>query len=143
MRHIYIYIYNRIERSALPVTTIMALWQLVNLGTRCTVTHCRIALWSAQTASSIYNIYITKLLLILIAIVIITIIILLHLLTIVLYALFPPCLYLKLLILYYRVATATLTSGVMHLVRNTQTIQSSSVIQVNHQINGTILEVSY
>ena len=33
----------------------MVLWQLVNLGTRCTVTHCRIALWShqsAQTASS-------------------------------------------------------------------------------------------
>ena len=33
----------------------MASWQLVNLGTRCTVTHCRIALWShqsAQTASS-------------------------------------------------------------------------------------------
>ena len=52
---IYIYIYNRIEQCALPVTTIMALWQLVNLGTRCTVTHCRIALWShqsAQTASS-------------------------------------------------------------------------------------------
>ena len=51
----YIYIYNRIEQCALPVTTIMALWQLVNLGTRCTVTHCRIALWShqsAQTASS-------------------------------------------------------------------------------------------
>ena len=50
-----IYIYNRIEQCALPVTTIMALWQLVNLGTRCTVTHCRIALWShqsAQTASS-------------------------------------------------------------------------------------------
>ena len=124
----------------------MALWQLVNLGTRCTVTHCRIALWSAQTASSIYNIYniyITKILLILIAIVIITIIILLHLLNIILYALFPPCLHLNLLILYYRVAPATLTSGVMHLVRNTQTIQSSSVIQVNHQINGTILEVSY
>ena len=53
--YIYIYIYNRIEQCALPVTTIMALWQLVNLGTRCTVTHCRIALWShqsAQTASS-------------------------------------------------------------------------------------------
>ena len=52
---INIYIYNRIEQCALPVTTIMALWQLVNLGTRCTVTHCRIALWShrsAQTASS-------------------------------------------------------------------------------------------
>ena len=52
---IYIYTYNRIEQCALPVTTIMALWQLVNLGTRCTVTHCRIALWShqsAQTASS-------------------------------------------------------------------------------------------
>ena len=33
----------------------MALWQLLNLGTGCTVTHCRIALWShesAQTASS-------------------------------------------------------------------------------------------
>ena len=33
----------------------MALWQLVDLGTRFTVTHCRIALWShqsAQTASS-------------------------------------------------------------------------------------------
>ena len=55
--YIYIYntIYNRKEQCALPVTTIMALWQLVNLGTRCTVTHCRIALWShqsAQTASS-------------------------------------------------------------------------------------------
>ena len=38
----------------------MALWLLVNLGTRCTVTHCRIALWrhqSAQTASS--DIYIS------------------------------------------------------------------------------------
>ena len=35
--YIYIYIYNRIEQCALPVTTIMALWQLVNLGTRCTV----------------------------------------------------------------------------------------------------------
>ena len=33
----------------------MALWQLLNLGTGCTVTHCWIALWShesAQTASS-------------------------------------------------------------------------------------------
>ena len=53
--YIYIYIHNKIEQCALPVTTIMALWQLVNLGTRCTVTHCRIALWShqsAQTASS-------------------------------------------------------------------------------------------
>ena len=47
--------YNRIEQCALPVTTIMALWQLVNLGTPCTVTHCRVALWShqsTQTASS-------------------------------------------------------------------------------------------
>ena len=37
--YIYIckYIYNRKEQCALPVTTIMALWQLVNLGTRCTV----------------------------------------------------------------------------------------------------------
>ena len=54
-KQIYKYIYNRKEQCALPVTTIMALWQLVNLGTRCTVTHCRIALWShqsAQTASS-------------------------------------------------------------------------------------------
>ena len=54
-RYIVINIYNRIEQCALPVTTIMALWQLVNLGRRCTVTHCRIALWShqsAQTASS-------------------------------------------------------------------------------------------
>ena len=42
-------IYNRIEQCALSVTTIMALWQLVNLGTRCTVTHCRIALWSHQS----------------------------------------------------------------------------------------------
>ena len=53
--YIYIYIYNRIEQCALLVTTIMALWRLVNLGTRCTVTHCRIASWShqsAQTASS-------------------------------------------------------------------------------------------
>ena len=53
--YIYIYTHNRIEKCALPVATIMALWQLVNLGTRCTVTHCRIALWShqsAQTASS-------------------------------------------------------------------------------------------
>ena len=53
--YIYTHIYNRIEQCALQVTTIMALWQLVNLGTRCTVTHCRIALWShqsAQTASS-------------------------------------------------------------------------------------------
>ena len=30
----------------------MALWQLVNLGTRCTVTHCRIALWSHQSAKT-------------------------------------------------------------------------------------------
>ena len=53
--YVYIYIYNRIEQCTLPVTTIMALWQLVNLGRRCTVTHCRIAMWihqSAQTASS-------------------------------------------------------------------------------------------
>ena len=35
-----------------PVTTIMALWQLVNLGTRCTVTHCRIAFWSHQSAQT-------------------------------------------------------------------------------------------
>ena len=52
--YIHTYTHNRIE-CALPVTTIMALWQLVNVGTRCTVTHCRIALWShqsAQTASS-------------------------------------------------------------------------------------------
>ena len=52
MANIYIYI---IEQCALPVITIMALWQLVNLGTRCTVTNCRITLWShqsAQTASS-------------------------------------------------------------------------------------------
>ena len=47
----YIYIY-RIEQCALPVTTILALWQLVNLGTRCTVTHCRIALWSHQSAQT-------------------------------------------------------------------------------------------
>ena len=53
--HIFIYyIYNRIEQCALPVTTIniMALWQLVNLGTRCTVTHCRIALWSHQSTQT-------------------------------------------------------------------------------------------
>ena len=53
--YIWSIIYNRIDQCALPVTTIMALWQLVNLDTRCTVTHCRIALWShqsAQTASS-------------------------------------------------------------------------------------------
>ena len=37
--HIYIY---TIEQCTLPVTTIMALWQFVNLGTRCTVTHCRL-----------------------------------------------------------------------------------------------------
>ena len=30
---IYMYVYNIIEQCALPVTTIMALWQLVNLGT--------------------------------------------------------------------------------------------------------------
>ena len=34
LSHIYIY---TIEQCALPVTTIMTLWQLVNLGTRCTV----------------------------------------------------------------------------------------------------------
>ena len=47
-------IYKCIQ-CALPVITIMALWQLLNLGTGCTVTHCWIALWShesAQTASS-------------------------------------------------------------------------------------------
>ena len=58
---IYMYIYNRIEQCALPVTIIiiiiiiiiiMALWQLVNLGTRCTVTHCRIALWSDQSVQT-------------------------------------------------------------------------------------------
>ena len=43
--YIYIYIHNRIKQCALPVTTIMVLWQLVNLGTRCTVTHCRIAIY--------------------------------------------------------------------------------------------------
>ena len=51
---IYIYIQLCIQ-YALPVVTIMALWQLLNLGTGCTVTHCWIALWShesAQTASS-------------------------------------------------------------------------------------------
>ena len=37
--YVCVYIYNRLEQCALPVTTIMALWQLVNLGTRCTVTH--------------------------------------------------------------------------------------------------------
>ena len=51
-----IYIYTQIcIQCALPVITIMALWQLLNLGTGCTVTHCWIALWShksAQTASS-------------------------------------------------------------------------------------------
>ena len=42
--HIYIYIYVcRIVQCALLVTIIMALWQLANLGTQCTVTHCRIA----------------------------------------------------------------------------------------------------
>ena len=40
--HIYIYI-CRIVQCALLVTIIMALWQLANLGTQCTVTHCRIA----------------------------------------------------------------------------------------------------
>ena len=50
---VYIYIHNKIEQCALPVTTIMALWQLVNLGTRCTVTHCRIALWSHQSAQTV------------------------------------------------------------------------------------------
>ena len=47
-------------QCALPVVTIMALWQLLNLGTGCTVTHCWIALWShesAQTASSERSIY--------------------------------------------------------------------------------------
>ena len=51
---IYIYIQLCIQ-CALPVVTIMALWQLLNLGTGSTVTHCWIALWShesAQTASS-------------------------------------------------------------------------------------------
>ena len=59
-RYIYIYIYiyticTICIQCALPVVTIMALWQLLNLGTGCTVTHCWIALWShksAQTASS-------------------------------------------------------------------------------------------
>ena len=44
-----------IKQCALPCATITALRQLVNLGTRCTATHCRIALWShqsSQTASS-------------------------------------------------------------------------------------------
>ena len=57
--HTHTHTHNRIQQCALPVTTIMALWQLVNLGTRCTVTHCRIALWShqsAQTASSEWSI---------------------------------------------------------------------------------------
>ena len=42
-------------QCALPVVTIMALWQLLNLGTGCTVRHGWIALWShesTQTASS-------------------------------------------------------------------------------------------
>ena len=42
-------------QCALPVITAMALRQLLNLGTGCTVKHCWIALWShqgAQTASS-------------------------------------------------------------------------------------------
>ena len=54
IKYIYIYIQLCIQ-CALPVVTIMALWQLLNLGTGCTVTHCWIALWShksAQTASS-------------------------------------------------------------------------------------------
>ena len=33
----------------------MALWQLVNLGTRCVVTHCKIALWSHQSAQTASN----------------------------------------------------------------------------------------
>ena len=32
---VYTYIYNKIEQPALSVTTIMALWQLVHLGTQC------------------------------------------------------------------------------------------------------------
>ena len=43
-------------QCALPVVTIMALWQLLNLGTGCTVTHCWIALWSHESAQT--NIYI-------------------------------------------------------------------------------------
>ncbi len=31
---------SKVQNSALPVITIMALWQLLNLGTGCTVTHC-------------------------------------------------------------------------------------------------------
>ena len=38
-KHIYIYIQLCIQ-CALPVVTIMALWQLLNLDTGCTVTHC-------------------------------------------------------------------------------------------------------
>ena len=36
MHRLEYYIYQ----CALPVITIMALWQLLNLGTGCTVTHC-------------------------------------------------------------------------------------------------------
>ena len=52
---------NTTEQCALQLTTIMALRQLVNLGTGCTVTSCGIALWShqsAETASSERSIYI-------------------------------------------------------------------------------------
>ena len=47
-------LYYDVLQSALPVITIMALWQLLNLGTGCTVTHCggRIALWSHQNAQT-------------------------------------------------------------------------------------------
>ena len=50
--YIYTYTCNRIEQCALPFTTIVALWQLVNLGTRCMVTYCRIALWSHQNTQA-------------------------------------------------------------------------------------------
>ena len=39
-------------QCALPVVTIMALWQLLNLGTGCTVTHCWIALWSHESTQT-------------------------------------------------------------------------------------------
>ena len=45
-------------QCALPVVTIMALWQLLNLGTGCTVTHCWITLWSHESAQTIMYIII-------------------------------------------------------------------------------------
>ena len=51
--YIYIYIHNRIEQCALPVTTIMALWQLANLGRRCTI-------YDVPKTRDRYNIHLKK-----------------------------------------------------------------------------------